>query len=135
MTRLVWGRFSFETCKIHENKCLYSKGGKSRQEVPRKIGIYKPLTQNSPWGPRGPYFPHVIHFHGTRATLACLYRTSGRFHRLQLKSVDYGLFMSHPHRSIMKGCGLVMVPIVIQFGNGQILIESALHSLYSFKGI
>ncbi len=37
--------------------------------------------------------------------------------------------MNHPHRSVMSGCGLVMVPIVIQFGDGQILKENALHSL------
>ena len=44
---------------------------------------------------------------------------------LQLNSVDSEHFTQLE-------CGLVMVTIVIQFGNGQILTENALHSLKIF---
>ncbi len=36
---------------------------------------------------------------------------------------------NHPYISVMLGCGMVTVTIVIQFGNVQILIENALHFL------
>ncbi len=59
----------------------------------------------------------------SRATLAWLYRPLGRFYMLELNSV---------YTPLRSGCGLVMETIVIQFGNGQILIENALHSLRAF---
>ncbi len=36
---------------------------------------------------------HVAHFKESRATLACLNRTSGRFYMEQLNSVDSGHFI------------------------------------------
>ncbi len=57
----------------------------------------------------------------SRTTLACLYRTSGRFYMLQLISVDTRYFTQ-------PGCGHALAPLLIGKDHGQLLIESALHS-------